>query len=942
MKSIRSDNVFLFDIMKDESLEKKIVAETPVAPELPVLTEYTTRQVKQDGINFNSWFTVCNKRPEDEKNIIRNAELPPSLTPIIYSLYSIIGIDYTKRTVYNLVRKLDRFRYTIQYEENPVFENVMEDIIDEKYKVRIKKVVSKKEPAQRIRMYKEMYKYYTSIIDLSNDQLNEKFRYVIEALTEEYNELDTTSKSTDLFSDKELFITGNNMSNVRGKAFIIFYELMYRLFNIIDLSAYVNKIPDKTYVSKFFNIEYITLSNGLVYILLKNCKNFLVFDLEKKIKSITEVNTIEEGSYQYHTIKLINKVRGIYMFSFGSPIVKIKYNEDNMILFLEDENILVNGSNANGKILDNDTTEYIKFRSLTNKYRENGSEINKMKITPNYIVSLYKTGVIHINGKPHSDLIFNENNTIKINSNYLVYKNINKLNKQVIFSDFYISEGENVMITYSSDKRIYFSNYNTENSVLDFVALDDLIDITDVFLLNAETSLEPETPIECYNNGEIYNVTLDADISSLRQIILNDKALIFVKGSKIFIKGSYADIVNSTYLIDLKTEEGFYINKVFECVDSGMIIESIKKNEDETYSFRYHSFGKNNYGRNGNETTDLINLYDISDDVCVDSIGTVDYSIRIIKFVSDVNRTMILNSSNVVLGAGLNGGYFCELSNPIEVEDGQLPIPDIDNIERKFVKLLQTGDINNIADLIVNKEVDGKKVIVILPNMYRAYVYGSYYYLGFKTGGGYAVSDLIVETKEREEGLLNKVTNVNTISLFCSQNCIYTSNPFFDLASNALMNSDPLKVNSNELNINQLTKSLLYMGSSIIDYKYNSFVKKASLMEDTSDYIRNKSASISNKTSDYILENVFNFIINRSLIMEYSYIDTYSYIAAFLNYLAMMGENFSTIRFKISDPRTFVKCIEESNDVNSELPYDKENRINERIGNSYRTIAINN
>lgn len=786
------------------------------------------------------------------KKCSNNSYTPKTLTTIEFAFYTLLGADYTDATIRNIIRRLNRIRHIITDEGNN-FESIYNDYTDKDGNV-FKAILSKNENSFIKIQYKRIFDFYNEIFYHSNQELTETFVNEIKTAVLFYDQIDKNKGNVTDYVTREFFFSNNDLIYIRSKALVAFYELLWRFFDMIDIDLYKgHSIPDSDYITNFFYTEKVFVTQDFIFILLNNHKNLVVYDINDKMKSLTEN---DKTYYQGQRLEYLNKIRGIYLLKFDKKITEITEDHYNALIKLEDGSYLINGSNLNHKIDSSDSEVYFFFHKFA--ISSIHEIIVKNIITKNFVIQQNSSGKIYVHGDPIEDSGFYASSLKEISDGIRVYE------PETVHEDFYISENE---------KYIYTSNIK-EN--------DDSIHMCDdgSFISFNENVLE----IVSNNNEEKTSLTIAPN------------------------EGKSLEIIK---LISLRKD--------------GLLVEC-SETDGENKEYRYFTYGDNSESRLGylyNEETleeDKNKLHEITNDILIDENNEINKSLRIEKVISYSKRVLILNSGNVLTASGKNDGFFCEAT----------PNNEEENNYNKFTRIVSNSDITPIYDICATTDKSDKPV-VLLYNNYRVYAFGSVYFRGFKNGGGYLEKDSDVILKNSDTSLY-RITGPNCFSLFCTQRGMYSENPAFDLVSNAFANvSSESKIG--DFNCEKVKETLNYMKDIIIrEENYDSFDIKIRNIEDTSDYIRNlRTNPISGKISNYKTEDFSNYITNRYLLKEYINSIDYSYFAMFMNLIVMMAESKNYLRLiEVNEKGTMSKSEFEimMRDINCELPYDKEDRIN--------------
>lgn len=829
---------------------------------LKMTKKQETCQIPCGKINafFRTWLIYsCKGRccPYSNKKCSSN-DLPKSLTPIEFAFYSILGADYTDSTIRNVIRRLNRIRHIIKEEDND-FSSVYKDFTDSEGDI-FKAVLSKNDNRNIQLQYQNIFNYYNQIIEKTNQELVDKFVEEMKSIISTYDSIDKFKNNVTDYVTKEFFFSNNDLIHLRTKALVIFYELSFRFFDIINIDIYKgNAVPDSKYITNFFYTEKVFETQDFIFILLNDHKNLVVYDINGKLR-----NEFPKSGNEYENQRLIelNRIRGIYLLRMDKKITSISQDHYNSIIKLEDGTYLINGTNFNHKI---DSTEnewyffYHKFNVI-----DSHDIIIKTVITKNFVIQFTSSGIVYFHGdNTDQTLAFNTSNSELVDYNVYIYDKENK------HEDFFISE---------NDKYLYAPTIK-EN--------DDSIVVTN------------QEKLITFDENELQLL----DLSTLEKL--------------------------DSILIEASPNKSLEIEKIIPLRNDAVLIEC-KETDGEKLWYRYFTYGSNTYSRLGYELNEdpveaeleERDIHEITNDILINQNNEVDRTLRVEKVISYSKRILILNSGNVITASGENDGFFCEIPTKDSNEE--------DVVLKKFTRIVTNEDMTPIYDMVANAD-HSEKPIVLLYNNYRVYAFGSEYYRGFKNGGGFIENDISVVTKEADESLYRK-TGPNMWSLFCTQRAMYSENPVFDIISNAFYSvSKESKIS--DFNCEKIKDTLNYLKDIIVsESDYESFDIKIRNIEDTSDYIRKLGTNpISGKISTYKTEDFSNYITNRYLLKEYINSLDYSYFAMLFNLIIMLAESKNYLRLiEVNEKGTMSKSEFEYSlkDINCDLPFDKEERIN--------------
>jgi len=379
---------------------------------------------------LNTWF-IFGYRNECCQNYVSKEDIyltKNNYNVVEHSFYQIFGDKYTNNTLSYIVTRLNRFRHIFKCEKNPQFESAFEDcnMSGNIYK----KVLSKKDPQYLLSKYKSIYKFYLTIHLNTNEDLMKMFDNIISDISQSYIENNSFENKILPFIEESIFYNNSLYDELREKLLVISYELICRFYESIDIDVYSNIGPTSQYVNGFYKIQKAVISNDILYIFLRDSKNVLVYDFEDKLAF--ESNTCESQKYTY-----IDKTRHIYLLSFETNITNMIYNQTNMMIFLSNGKILINGKNNNHQINDSSKETYSKFVSF-NFY--DISRISNVKIYKNHIYIIDKSNNIYIYGDVKNGNAFVDFNLIQVGKS--IYKDQDHTN----YNNFTLSEDETKLI----------------------------------------------------------------------------------------------------------------------------------------------------------------------------------------------------------------------------------------------------------------------------------------------------------------------------------------------------------------------------------------------------------------------------------------------------------------------------------------------------------------
>ncbi|MGL4949712.1 MAG: hypothetical protein ACRC5M_04960 [Anaeroplasmataceae bacterium] len=577
-----------------------------ILPDIDEREETLSIYEKKVNDFLNTWLTFncrnrncCNNKSDEELDLVDS-----ELNVVEYTFYQIFGEDYTKNLFEHMLRRLTRFRHILLAERNTEFEAAYSDYKNKENKV-FKKVLSKTDRSSLLSRYKSIFNFYKEIVHLTNEDMIKLFHTIITDLTNSYIENNSEKSKVFPFLESDIFFNNTLYSELREKALVIFYEAVARFYKYINIDPCMNKVPLPEYLNGFFTSRKIVIVNDILYIFLRDSKNILIYDLDKKLLKSNE----EKGRCQF---KAINYDRNIYLTSFESPISSIVYSEDNLILFLENGTKMITGKNTNNKIAKSDKKEYINFIPFD---IPEGEVISFIKIYKNHIYSIsedmkgdnYK---LLIHGDLNEDYAIKESECDKLRDSFYQKKEFEEF-------DFLLSDDE---------KKIHY--YSVEGGS-DVEMFDDfkivLTGESSLKLVSHEVSDEDEEIVICQFN-------YDQEVTSYSSNSI----------SGIYRLKNNAAIIEVSHIIDPKEIHYDYF-----------IIGS-----DKEKTFRL-GFNEEDY----EESDSLSSIHKISDAIQIDNVGSKDKRVQIKQIESFENRTIILMSNSVAFGSGLNDGYFIQHSN---------------------------------------------------------------------------------------------------------------------------------------------------------------------------------------------------------------------------------------------------------------------------------------
>lgn len=598
----------------------------------PSYDTYTLdKKIKSDITNMyedrikeflNTWFifsckcNCCNKKTNETPS----TNITKSITENTFM--NIFGSKYYDNTLQFIIPRLLRFRHILKIESNPNYELSYSDYVKDS-KILMKKVLSKTDDFLIRTRYKEIYMFYNTIIDNSNEELMNLLDDIVRRNVSKY--IDTHSYEDGILPviESSMFYNNSSYDSIREKALVIFFEIVCRFFDNINVDIYYSKEnPTKQFLDGFFKIQKVININNIFYFFLRDSKSVLVYDLEDKLSSSVDSDHIYKG--QKYTC--VDNVRHIYLLSFDSKIVSMVYSDLNALLFLENGSIIANGNNANCQLVyDKELTNAVKFINFA---VSSVKEISYVKIFNDHIIIKNDKNELFIHG-----IIDNTTNNELYNSSTYVKPGI-------YFNDHYkdkpffsMSENESNIYFYDSEEvgRMYaFDNMNvfiSDNSII----IDNCKVPENNLVLNHTIVELPDAP-ENYEINNFFKLKNDAFIVEI-STISNETT-----GEKEY-HSYYVNLHNGSNNLPL-LESGFYTENVNE--------------ELGTVSYVINS-GK-------------IALLDNNANLQVSEIQQI---------ISRDNKTIILYKNGVIAACGTNEGHF--LSYPYDLEKFQIISSELPN-----------------------------------------------------------------------------------------------------------------------------------------------------------------------------------------------------------------------------------------------------------------------
>ena len=603
---------------------------------------------------LNTWFIFsCNNANCRKYKPRENMYLMTGENNVLTNAFKqIFGKKYFENLFQFIIPRLLRFRHILKCEENPSFDlsykNCMENNV-----IVLPKVLSKTDESLIQSTYKQMYNYYSKIINVSSKNLLDEFDEIIKKDTEQYLEMNSFKPGVFPFIEENTFYNGN-YKDIKEKALVIIFEIMCRFFDIIDIDVYTNTIPTTQYVDGFFRIQKAVVSNDILYIFLHDSKNVLIYDFKDKLSN-------EEFANEKVKYTIVDKVRHIYTISFSSKIKNMVYTQDNIILFLSDGLKLINGLNENKKINNSDKEEYAHF---INFETHSNSLINFVKIYKKHIYTIDAKNIITIYGLPQ------EGNPLFTNATSIfdnIYKNTSYKNN----ANFSLSENETNLIPLPTEdrigKQIAFNNFdieiNDENTIIKLIKHDE-----DHTVLTYDVST---TTIFNSRLSNIFALTNDALILEYTDLLTNEYSYYILGNTNTENRLGYSSNNFESKEDELKElhEIGSFIQKdKYNFIDRSARIKEVETFENRTIILMdnglIYGSGKNDGYfislANGNE--DNINNVEVLDEFTLLNPSNIDTKITGITATRTTEKSLVL-IYNEFYGYGFGSYYFLGMKN---------------------------------------------------------------------------------------------------------------------------------------------------------------------------------------------------------------------------------------------------------------------------------------
>jgi hypothetical protein len=563
----------------------------------------------------------------------------------------IFGKKYFHNIFQYIIPRLVRFRHILKCENNPSFELSFKDCV-ENNTIILPKVLSKNDEFVILNTYKKIYVYYSKIINGSSKNLIDQFDEIVRENTNHYLEINSFKPGVFPFIEENTFYN-NTYQDIKEKALVVFFEMMCRFFEIIDINIYTNETPTSQYVDGFFKIQKAIVSNDILYIFLHDSKNVLVYDFENKI-ALEEIEFSKNAKY-----KIIDSVRHIYSISFSSKIKNMVYTQDNIILFLANGKKLINGSNENHKITKDDKNQYAHFIDFN---YSSSLSINFIKIYKKHIYLIDSKSILKIYGDPQNNNPLFED-AVYVSDN--IYKNTNYKNN----INFSLSENEENLILLTDEtigKKFAFDNFDIE--IID----DKIVTLTKHDENNTVLTFDVSSSnISNSTLSNVFRLTNDALILEYKD---NDSESYYY-----YILGNTNTDNRLGYSSDSFENKDDELSELHEITNSiqinknGELDSSVRIKEIETFENRtlilmdnglLFGSGKNdgyfvavaNNSHNELENTEVLNEFTILNP------SSIDTKITGITTTKNTNKTLVL-LYNELYGYGFGSYFFLGMRN---------------------------------------------------------------------------------------------------------------------------------------------------------------------------------------------------------------------------------------------------------------------------------------
>lgn len=504
MISQTQQDVWLFEGLRDPTLSINNEVELSPTENIQITSISGAAQlVKMSQFSFK-----FSAKPVISENVTKDTyHMKEKVNPISFFFYQAIGVDYTRTLVYHMIPKLIYIRRCLQ-DEQPV---EMDTLLNEEERNYFK---IKPDTYQKIvKQWHNIIRFYDTRFHWTTEELREAFYEGIDEYSDDLKDYEDFKNIT-LANNTSLFLENNIMARIRTETFVLFFEILSRFYNTINLSIENNVVPDKSYLDNFFGVSYSAVSHGNIYLFLKDQKSILVYDFA----GLQETAEDLQGYDKHSKGRITHIYDKLYMINFDIPIIGIKHDEHNVFLLMADNDMYVNGSNKCYKIIKNSTNYSFKFFSIN--YENKIIPIKKLINTEGSICIL-RNG----NGLDHH---------VEIHG-YFPAELVNKLNGIFYTKDFYLTCAECFIININKQMSDFYVNDAT-HSFLFYTSQDKKWYVLGDNLFN----IENEHPQQDFDNELIYlqefNLKKYSD-ETPRQIIMLNKGVLFINETRIFYTG---------------------------------------------------------------------------------------------------------------------------------------------------------------------------------------------------------------------------------------------------------------------------------------------------------------------------------------------------------------------------------------------------------------------
>lgn len=518
-------------------------------------TKEKVNSIYEKRINefLTTWFIFsCNNGSCCHKSSNENTQIKNSLNVVERVFYLLFGDDYVKNTMQYIIPKLNRFRHIIK-EEDGEFDSSYEDFVSNN-KI-FKAVLSREDHPRVLKSYRDIFKYYKDIIYFTNEQLMLMFDDIASEISYSYiGDIDSIENRTLPVIQDNIFYNNDQYDGIRKKLLVIFYEIICRFYCAYDIDVYSIDKPDN--ILNFYEIKKSVISNNVLYIFLKDCRNVLVYDFEDKLVHNPEFSAT---GYQCK-ISTINAAHKMFLLTFTSDIVNMVYSDSNIVITLETGDILINGSNENNKISKTNDKYFglfVQFKTLDIK------SILSIKIFNKHIYVTDTNGVIYIYGKLGTGSPFYKNSTkldenVRSNNDYKKYQNFvlseNEQNIKFLKHEdigyHYVFDAFEMSVSVDN-KTLIVNNYIDGDSPTEFDFGEKHEVISDIFSLRdngaiIETRQDDNNDIVSY-----YTIGLDATSSCRlgRKPLTSPSYSIYLSEISDYIQRNSEDEVDKTITV---------------------------------------------------------------------------------------------------------------------------------------------------------------------------------------------------------------------------------------------------------------------------------------------------------------------------------------------------------------------------------------------------------